>query len=773
MENTTDSAKNVQINNIVQAKGTMEDKPNKDLQLIFEGGEELQLTPIEAADCFAGRYLPNLDTQSISLPQEIVDYGTTTQAFNISTEERKEVASNMTGNSQEEPNIHLEKEKYKFDRIWEHLEGAKHEISVFKYVKESLRGVSAMFWSYQQSKTMVFFGSKDKIKNQEYDIILLLSQYRKFIIIEVKSHLEFQGKDLNSLKQGKIFFEYLNSYVEKETKQTCGNLVNDDKDTKWEYIPVLALPRKLRRDVKNPRHSQENHPKDRLDFVLITAEEFRSNFLDILIQDKIIDQNFCQEEVGDNYKTFVKMLYVSALSQKVNKSKSNIGMQLVDRTLLSKEKDFEVHVPSNELDESHAKLAGTDEDVISAGFPRKISSFENVKFSALKNKPVGSIESFIFWNPAQFQTINSEHNRLLIAGNFGTGKTLILMALAQKSCENNNKVIFVCDSTCSSRLFDKRIEEFCMERNIEFCSIDTSQKTEFETWLNGKHQSHLLIDELDFQSFHYVCAITKEFRKVTCIINPRYEMNAINSMCVPGEWKKISLSKVMRNTRHIYSAAVNQNFSSDAKLGKTFDGITSTVLGPIPKLILINKDDLYLGLTVALRMMKEEKFVVLRENMISFEMIAAVLSSAIPDIPAFEDPGGFELAKKGCLVVKPFGFSGMESRSIIIAGEAMQTSQDTILRCTTNLIHVTPVTQTTVHPQHWAVIVPYQEESEKFQQLIKTLDDAHEHFYVIPNRKEYTDNFLRNKLWLDYKQYNDEEANKLRKTAKLFWGRTH
>ena len=112
-----------------------------------------------------------------------------------------------------------------------------------------------------------------------------------------------------------------------------------------------------------------------------------------------------------------------------------------------------------ESEEAHAALAGKNAPNAGPGFD-PVKLVEDVEGGILttgvdikdiksnkklkKNKAgVNSLSSWIFWSPDQFEIVRSNPARLLITGPFGTGKTLILMALALEARQAGKRVGFM------------------------------------------------------------------------------------------------------------------------------------------------------------------------------------------------------------------------------------------------------------------------------------------------------------------------------------------
>ena len=745
-----------------------------------KGGEERRLTSLQAAEQFYHEHLPtSLASRSLCLPQEIIDYGTTTQGF-FSQNRKEKRPKKKKGSALKATD---DKELYKFERFGEHLTGRQTELEVIGYMKSSLaKEVHALFWSYEQSRVYNFLGSRDKIKNQEYDLVILLPSYKKFVVVEVKTHAEFQAKDLSSLRKGDLFFADLLGCINE-------SLTENQRDSEWSYLPVLALPNKCQRDQQRAKFNSSAW----LEFAMITSAEMKTNFLEVLTKDQIIPPKQAKCIDDDNvYAALVKVLFASAHAERVTRSKGNIGLRLEDETSSGMTSDlkFSMQEPACPVNDTHVKLIGEDEDPISAGFSSDMSLHEDIKFSDLKHKPLGSIESFIFWNSEQYKIIQSiqyKDGKQVVFGDFGTGKTLILMAVIHRynGLDDTNglrKIIFVCDRKHTKRVFEDRIETYCMLNRVRFEAFDLSEKKGREKFLELAEQHadyHIVVDEMDIQNFQFVSESerSKHFRKITCVINPNCDFTKVYmKMAKPG-WGKVMLSKVMRNSRRIYTAALNHE-------PENAECLPSTVLGPTPNLVVIQKCDLYLGLLVSLSLIRDDKFVILHDDAIKESTITKAVREVIPNVPISSiqnnQPNILD-AKKGCSIMNRTAFGGMEARSILLVGDANQPTKDPMLRCTTsltNLIYTSSsknISSVHLHLRNWNVVIPYQENTDRFrfirQLLIKTQQELEEGFNVPIKQEDSSSSWLEQQLQmakskLKYKQYSQDEADNILQNSK-------
>ena len=107
--------------------------------------------------------------------------------------------------------------------------------------------------------------------------------------------------------------------------------------------------------------------------------------------------------IDDEYLNLVKFLMASA-----HCSKSAASLSLT---------------PSNPVKETKDKLVGSnapDLGVGVSGDPGPSSS--TVPFSSLKNQPVGSPKSILFWNKEQAQFLFQDVPRCIVTGYYGSGK---------------------------------------------------------------------------------------------------------------------------------------------------------------------------------------------------------------------------------------------------------------------------------------------------------------------------------------------------------------
>ena len=75
---------------------------------------------------------------------------------------------------------------------------------------------------------------KDKtvyhLKNQEFDFLLIIPEYRAYCHLEVKAAEEVNGACIDQLIKGKQFFKMVQEYLGEEEYKN------------WKFIPVSAFP---------------------------------------------------------------------------------------------------------------------------------------------------------------------------------------------------------------------------------------------------------------------------------------------------------------------------------------------------------------------------------------------------------------------------------------------------------------------------------------------------------------------------------------------------
>ena len=177
-----------------------------------------------------------------------------------------------------------------------------------------------------------------------------------------------------------------------------------------------------------------------------------------------------------------------------------------------------------ESEEAHATLAGKNASDASPGFdPVKlvedveggilttgvdIKDIKSNKKLKKEKAAVNSLSSWIFWSPDQFEIVRSNPARLLITGRFGTGKSLILMALALEARQAGKRVGFMSCTEDKDSILDQTIENFCTENEIAFVSQEVFKPG--AEWKNDYSTLHETLDWLYIDEIPWVSNINKK-----------------------------------------------------------------------------------------------------------------------------------------------------------------------------------------------------------------------------------------------------------------------
>ena len=281
-------------------------------------GAMVEMTIVDATLQFMNDNYSKFGEESLSFPEQAVDYGLSTQALVLTDDELDQVAERLDGG-----------QKYKFEDFMKTKvkKGAVSEIEVFNFAKKSENKLlMALFWSFDQSCLQKLMGTEQT--NQEMDVIILLAKQRKFIVIEVKS--DHSGRvptsALTTLKHAKTFVEQVFKILGIQESE-C-----------WEYVPLIALPNVESRDKIHQKYCAQ------LDHIL-TQTEFKKDLLNVIQ----IKEDVSYEDVS-SYKKILSLLAASYHSTAVKKGSIG-GVQFVIRNLVL---------------EASRKLAGVEQ--IQAGF---------------------------------------------------------------------------------------------------------------------------------------------------------------------------------------------------------------------------------------------------------------------------------------------------------------------------------------------------------------------------------------------------------------------
>ena len=298
------------------------------------------------------------------------------------------------------------KDKCNFRQHMNSVKGKESEINVGGYLKTQLTGTRcAIIKGYDIKFFRRYTTGAGDSKNQEFDLILILGEYRTFVVVEVKTAKKITlTAPKEQCDKGEKFFEELTSKLGRE------NFEN------WKYKAVIALP-----NVKERSILKKN---DNCKATIITKEEMLQG--ESLLQ--LLGINLDQKcDINEEYLSLVQVLIASAHSKCV---KLELGT-------------LRVGAPTNFVLETHKKLLGEPVPGMTHGEVEAHAIPEEVNFSSLKNQPLGSVNSILFWNMEQFQCLQRNASKTLIHGEYGSGKTLLLMSRLESLREQNKSVVFI------------------------------------------------------------------------------------------------------------------------------------------------------------------------------------------------------------------------------------------------------------------------------------------------------------------------------------------
>merc|ERR1712130_637456 len=101
----------------------------------------------------------------------------------------------------------------------------------------------------------------------------------------------------------------------------------------------------------------------------------------------------------------------------------------------------------------------------------------SIKFSDLKNKPLGHTWSILFWTPEQLDLLDklNNNNNLVLCGDYGTGKTSLLVFAAIEAAKDPNCGVFFIPATNMSKAKKEEIE-FVLDEAVRLKFEGTSVK---------------------------------------------------------------------------------------------------------------------------------------------------------------------------------------------------------------------------------------------------------------------------------------------------------
>ena len=410
-------------------KNSTENKFDETKQTFYRpSGEVVEISIKEAATEFMYENYPTFGEKSLSFPEQAVDYGLPTQALLLTKAEQDKVANCL------DP---CEKDKFKEFMKTKVEKGAVSEIEVFKFANKSEdKLLMATFWSFNQSCLQKLIPTEELKNNQEMDVIIILAKQRKFIIIEVKSDQSgnVPSKALKTLKSAETFAHQV------------FNILGVQESENWEYIPLVALPNVASRDKL--KQSQQDH--------ILTKTELESDL------SKVFQLNEDEYEDVSTYKKLLSFLAASYHATSVKKGSMG-GVQFEFKNLVL---------------EASYKLAGKAQ--IQAGFDVSDEVKDPVSFTDLQYEPLAGFRGFMFWNKQQIDLLKvmEEHGKhgtpCVIAGVYGTGKTLLLAYKAIKLSKENKKVVFISNLDWTENKVDTRHYVFEEKMRIDLLDFNSN-----------------------------------------------------------------------------------------------------------------------------------------------------------------------------------------------------------------------------------------------------------------------------------------------------------
>ena len=382
--------------------------------------------------------------------------------------------------------------------------------------------------------------------------------------------------------------------------------------------------------------------------------------------------------------------------------------------------------PLNMIEETKKKLIGLNTPDLGVGIsqdPWPPSS--KVPFFSLRGKPVGSVESIIFWNKEQAQFLFQDTSNIILSGEFGSGQTTLLFSKVKSMLERGLKIVFIscllpwegvspiynvlmrqeieniggmfysAQDICQAKKtavtevdFYSLLVQFVQERQVETRStiiIDKFGDNMMKTYNEEKKNMNkmLLLEVVKSLSKHGQAGA-----QLTISIHPHCEFNDFDFKDLG--FKHVQLNYVLRITASIYGyeQAMQENSS---------DVISSSVIGPSPVYITSNGDDFY-GKTLDAVSGKTRKFVLLsdtdRFDGANYDKVKAELDKLGIEIFEYltlkdnmKNLERFLKAEEGCLITNYKCIREVECSALVVFTEDLFEKEDSrILRATIFLV---------------------------------------------------------------------------------------
>jgi len=285
-------------------------------------------------------------------------------------------------------------------------------------------------------------------KHAEFDHILVDKESSTFLHVEVKTYPQKNEqitKDglkrvLDSAKEQHLQGDALfNNVLGPAAKLSPG----------WTKMNLLAFPSIPNRDVfKNKDFVEEPISDDFLKYILTKADLEREN-----------DQWLSDLQLGTT--TAAKDEYERLLAIIIGSSHVSYNSQVFDY--------------QKETRDAFERVAGDAVGI--SGLPNALP--DDLDLKGLQKKPLGHVQNIIFWNDEQMQLLDDlkKTKSLILCGDYGGGKTSVMVSAAQKAALDGSKV-FVVTTTSFEETIDTGYildvamkEKFRETNNVEVVSL--------------------------------------------------------------------------------------------------------------------------------------------------------------------------------------------------------------------------------------------------------------------------------------------------------------
>merc|ERR1711962_1071079 len=283
-------------------------------------------------------------------------------------------------------------------------------------------------------------------KQAEFDHVLVDQESSTFFHVEVKTYPQRDQilkeglssvltKAKDQLAQGDALF---NNVLGPAAKLSRG----------WTKVNMLAFPSIENRDVfQNKDLIDEPLSDDSLRYILTKAELKKAKLGD--------DSWFKDLKLGSrpaNPEEYERLLAIIIGSAHVS-----YNSQLFDY--------------QKEIRDAYKRVAG---DAIGIGeLPGAFT--DDMDPRSLKKKPLGHVQNIIFWNDEQMQLLNDLKNAksLVLCGDYGGGKTSVMVSAAQKAAKEGFKVFVITTTSFEETVDTGYILDVAMKEKFRELNSDT------------------------------------------------------------------------------------------------------------------------------------------------------------------------------------------------------------------------------------------------------------------------------------------------------------